>query len=80
MGSSMMNELTQKLIKLRAYAVTAKTAIYNEDAMTAIELAGQTACKVNECVDAINSLIEIIETLISSNGLEYNPDTEELTI
>ena len=76
-----MSNITEKLIKLRAYAVTAKTAIYNEDAMTAIELAGQTACKVNECVDAINMLIEVVEELTTDiRELEYNADSEEIII
>lgn len=55
--------LSEKLEALRAFAITARTAIYNEDAMTAIELAGVTACKVNQCVEAINSIIDILEDL-----------------
>ena len=70
-----MTDVSQTIAKIRAYALTAKTAIYNEDAMTAIELAGQTACKVNECVDAINSILDVIETL---TGIEYDPDNEGL--
>ena len=71
----------EKLAKIRAYALTAKTAIYNEDAMTAIELAGQTACKVNECVDAMNMLIEAVEELIVDiNPIDYDGSTEELII
>ena len=71
----------EKLLKLKAYAVTAKTSIYNEDAMTAIELAGQTACKVNELVDAINLLIEIVEEHSDYlTTLKYDPTTEGLSI
>lgn len=55
--------LSERLEALRALAITAKTAIYNEDAMTAIELAGVTACKVNQCVDAINEMIDILKDL-----------------
>lgn len=55
--------LNEKIEALRAFAITAKTAIYNEDAMTAIELAGVTACKVNQCIDAINAMLDIIADL-----------------
>lgn len=74
--------VTNKLAQLRAYALTAKTCIYNEDAMTAIELAGQTACKVNECVEAINLIIEAIDQLAQNDGLEFIWDetTESLTM
>ena len=72
--------IAEKIAKIRAYALTAKTCIYNEDAMTAIELAGQTACKVNECVDAINDMLTLIEEVLVAVGLEYDPDTEALKI
>lgn len=69
-----------KIELLRAYALTAKTSIYNEDAMTAIELAGQTACKVNECVEALNNMLDVVEELRLAVGLQYDPDSENLTI
>lgn len=75
--------VSEKIAQLRAYALTAKTAIYNEDAMTAIELAGQTACKVNECVVAINGILDIldkIETNGSSVDLSYNAESEGIII
>ena len=72
--------ITEKIAQIRAYALTAKTCIYNEDAMTAIELSGVTACKVNECIEAINSILDIIENVINANGLKYDPETENLTI
>ena len=34
--------------------------IYNEDAMTQLELAGQTAKAVNECLKAINMLTDLV--------------------
>ena len=70
----------EKIEKLKAYALTAKTSIYNEDAMTAIQLAGQTACKVNECVDAINLMLEVITEVSAIVGFNYNEQTEELSI
>ena len=72
--------LNEKITKLRAYALTAKTAIYNEDAMTAIELAGVTACKVNECIEAINMMLDIIETLEQGISINYDANTENLNI
>ena len=72
--------LSERIEQLRAYAITAKTCIYNEDAMTAIELAGQTACKVNECADAINAIIDIIENITLELGFVYDEKTESLTL
>ena len=72
--------ITEKLAQLRAYAITAKTCIYNEDAMTALELSGATACKVNECVEAINLLIDVIEEIQGATGLDYDATSENLFI
>ena len=71
---------TESIEKIRSYALTAKTAIYNEDAMTSIELAGVTACKVNQCVDAINEIVKILDQLPSDLGINYDPDNENITI
>ena len=71
--------VAEKIAQIRAYAITAKTAIYNEDAMTAIELAGVTACKVNECVNAINMIVEVLDTITSNNVL-YDENQEQITI
>ena len=70
---------TEQIELIRAYAVTAKTAIYNEHAMTAIELAGVTACKVNECVKAINGILDLLE---SANPLtvDYDAESESVAI
>ena len=75
--------LAEQITQLRAYALTAKTAIYNEDAMTAIELAGQTACKVNECVEVINNMLDLLDALIKEfdiAGVQYDPATENIII
>lgn len=72
--------LSERIEMLRALAITAKTCIYNEDAMTAIELAGQTACKVNECVEAINAIIDAIEDITMELGFVYDETTESLTL
>lgn len=70
---------SEKLEALRAFAITAKTAIYNEDAMTAIELAGVTACKVNECVEAINKIVDLLDEIVTNNIL-YDAENERITI
>lgn len=71
---------TEQIAKVRALALTAKTAIYNEDAMTAIELAGVTACKVNQCVDAINEMLDFIEKITIETSIGYNASDESVTI
>lgn len=45
------------LEKLKAhYSMTSPASVYDEEALTALELAGRTAAKVNEVVDAQNNL------------------------
>ena len=72
-------DMIERIEKVRALALTAKTAIYNEDAMTAIELAGVTACKVNQCVEAINAMLELLEVL-DITIFEYDETNEGLKI
>lgn len=43
---------------LNHYSITAAPSVYDEEAMTALELAGRTAAKVNESVEAFNELEE----------------------
>ena len=40
--------------KIAHYALENVATIYDEEALTALELAGRTAAKVNECIDDIN--------------------------
>lgn len=40
--------------KINHYSITNPASVYDEEAMTALELAGRTSAKVNECVDAVN--------------------------
>ena len=42
------------LEKIPHYALTTPASIYDEEALTALELAGRTAVKVNECVEEVN--------------------------
>ncbi len=48
------------------YALTAPGSIYDEEALTALELAGRTAAKVNEIVDAQNQLTEDTEAHLAA--------------
>lgn len=68
-----------KIEELRAHALTCRASIYNEDAMTAIELAGCTAKKVNEVIDLINEMLDLLESLdVIPNT--YNEDSETLVV
>lgn len=40
--------------KIGHYSITNPASVYDEEALTALELAGRTAAKVNECVNAYN--------------------------
>lgn len=73
----------EKLQQIRAYALTCRAAVVNEDAMTAIELAGCTAAKVNEVVDLVNQILDYIEKVITSGDIatnEYDETRETLII
>ena len=73
----------ERIEQLRAYALTCKAAIYNEDAMTSIQLAGCTAKKVNEVVDLVNEMLNMVEALMQESGMlphEYDDNNETLII
>lgn len=42
------------------YAMENPTSVYDEEAMTALELAGRTTAKVNECVEACNQIPDTV--------------------
>lgn len=42
--------------KINHYSLTNPASVYDEEAMTALELAGRTAAKVNDCVENFNEL------------------------
>lgn len=46
------------LEKIGHYSLTNPASVYDEEALTALELAGRTAAKVNQAVDAFNTLEE----------------------
>lgn len=47
--------------KIKHYSLTSPASIYDEEALTALELAGRTAGKVNELVDEVNRFTEDTE-------------------
>lgn len=53
--------------KLNHYSLTTPASVYDEEAMTALELAGRTAGKVNEIIDEVNKLPEHIENTVDAN-------------
>ena len=73
--------ISDKIEHIRAYALTCRASVINEDAMTAIELAGCTAKKVNEVVDLVNQLVDLVEKMaIVANINDYDESTETLIV
>lgn len=54
------------------YSFTAPATIFNEEALTTLELAARTAAKVNECVQAFNALDEETKNDIHNQHLLLN--------
>ena len=61
------------------YSLENPASIYDEEAMTALELAGRTAAKVNECVEYVNQIpakvAEDVEKHISNGDFDKQIDT-----
>lgn len=51
--------------KIGHYSLENPGTIYDEEAMTALELAGRTATKVNECVDQVNQNTEALPGMVA---------------
>lgn len=62
-----VNCMGEKLKLLKAQMLQACTTIYDEEGMTALELAGRTACKVNEVVKLVNMLVDSIEDIVTDH-------------
>lgn len=69
------------------YSMTNPASVYDEESLTALELAGRTAKKVNECVDAFNELDTytkeylkgVVEKHIPNNVNKWLDDHPEAT-
>lgn len=57
--------------KIGHYSLTNPDSVYDEEAMTALELAGRTAGKVNECVEAFNELEGAIDETVDASVQEH---------
>lgn len=62
--------------KIGHYSITNPATVYDEEAMTALQLAGRTAAKVNECVDVVNDAVESIPGQIAIDVKKYINDGE----
>lgn len=69
-----------KILKFNAYALTSATSVYNEDSMTAQQLAITSANKVKECLTMVDALAEAIENIKNFLKINYNEDSEELEL
>lgn len=71
-------ELTigEKITAIKNQVNSSYVCIFNENAMTNLELAGCTARAVNECVKAVNMLADLVKTITIS----YDATAEELQL
>lgn len=53
--------------RLGHYSLTNPASIYDEDAMTALQLAARTAAKVNECVTEVNNIPGTVENAVETH-------------
>lgn len=74
--------MDSKLTLLRARAIALRSSVHNEHQLSAIELCGMVAKKTNELIDVINELCDIVDNIVTENGLilTYDPDKENLQI
>lgn len=63
--------------KLHHYSMTGPASVYDEEALTALELAGRTAAKVNQCVDAVTQVGRDMETLTGHTIPQQFDDLEK---
>lgn len=75
-------ELTigQKVEELKTQVNNAYVCIFNEDAMTSLELAGHTARAINECIKAVNMLSDLVLEVNDFVALNYVPEEEMLIV
>lgn len=73
-------ELTidQKVAAIKTQVDSSYVCIFNEDAMTNLELAGHTARAVNECLKAVNMLSDLVLEVNEIITLNYIAPEEML--
>lgn len=64
--------------KLWHYSLTNPASVYDEEALTALELAGRTAVKVNECVNKVNEIDEATQEAIEYMHTNIEETTERV--
>ena len=72
--------LDAKITAIKEQVNASYVCIFNEDAMTSIELAGNTARAVNECLKAINMLSDLVLEVNKLIALNYLSDEEMLVV
>ena len=80
-GTTEILELTieQKVAELKEQVNSSYVHIFDENAMTIDELAGNTAKAVNECIKAVNMLSDIVLEVNNFVALNY-VSTEEMLV
>lgn len=70
------------LENLRLRALALRSSIHNEHQLSAIELCGMVAKKTNELIDVVNELCDIVDNIVTENGLilNYDEKNEGLTL
>lgn len=53
--------MTDPIRALKCLAISTACTVHDEEALSALELAGHTAAKVNECVKLVNDTCEKLE-------------------
>lgn len=53
--------------KIGHYSLTNPATVYDEEALTALELAGRTAAKTNECIEAVNGIPQRVSETVQEH-------------
>lgn len=72
--------IRDKIAKFRAFALASHTTLYNEDSMTVSQLTIECNKKVSECMEYLLELTQEVEGMKSALGLDYDSESEELTV
>lgn len=75
-------ELTigQKVAELKEQVNASYVCVFDENAMSTLELAGNTAKAVNECIKAVNMLSDLVLEVNDFIALNYVPGEEMLVV
>ena len=72
--------LDQKVNAIKEQVNSSYVCIFNENAMTNLELAGNTAKAVNECLKAVNMLSELVIDVNDIIAMNYASESEMLIV